>query len=72
MAEPASLGYWRGRVDERLDDLEGDVTSHEKRISSVEQFMWKLIGVCAIGGLLGGCLATVAAYLILAALHHPA
>lgn len=70
------LGYWRGQVDEQLEDHEVAIDELREDVDDLQRARWKFSGVLAVvivlASLAGGCLATVAAYLILAALHNPA
>lgn len=61
--------YWRGQVDQKLLDHDEQLDEHDTRLTSVERFMWKVLGMAMVGALVGGCIATAGAYLILAALH---
>lgn len=68
--------YWRGRVDEQLENNDREISELRVDVDELQKARWKFSGVIAVvlvgGSILGGSLATVAAYLILAALHHPA
>lgn len=72
----APTTYWRGRVDEKLTDHGEAIDELREDVDDLQRARWKFSGVLAVvivfASLTGGCLATVAAYLILAALHNPA
>jgi hypothetical protein len=68
--------YWRGQIDAKLDahdrqlhELEQADDKLDVRLTAVERFMWKTLGVALVGAMAGGVLSTVTAYLIVGAVH---
>lgn len=62
--------YWRGIVDTKLIEHGDLIDEHGLRLTALEKFMWKLIGIAAIGSFVGAALASVVAVLILTAIGH--
>ena len=42
------------RLPNHIDYSTRNITDHEKRIRTLEQFRWMILGVVALSGLLGG------------------